>query len=117
MNKEIEEMVKAGTGKIPSLAKTITQWQQKGYSENLRPCYDHFALSSDQKLYPDDFFVDEIIRFENLSDPSDQSILYAISSKNDEVRGLFVESYGLYHPDLSPEMLNRIVKSRAAHTQ
>jgi hypothetical protein len=108
------EILKAGTGNMLSLSNAIRVFQDKGYKENLVPRYDHLGCHSEEiKLFPMDIVIDEIVRFENTSDPDDQSILYAISSLDKSVKGLYVESYGLYHDDLSPEMLRRIRDARA----
>lgn len=92
-----------------TLTDAIHQLEDKGYTENLSPRFDHFECQDGKvRLYSSDFEVDEVIRFENSSDPDDQSILYAISSKEQELKGIFVESYGFYHNDLSPEILQKL---------
>lgn len=102
-----QEQLHAGTGFMLCLSDMIRDCEKQGYTANLVAEYDHFRV--DQiKIYPDDFFVDEIQRFENSSDPDDQAILYSISSRRYGLKGLYVESYGLYHDSLSPAMLERI---------
>lgn len=109
-----EEMEKAGTGDMMGLQDTIRELQKKGYKENFAPCYDHLTFGSGYiKVYPRDIIFDEIFRFENSSDPDDQSILYAISYPALNIKGLLVESYGLYHDELSNAMIERIKFSRA----
>lgn len=109
-----EDMVQAGTGEMYGLADAIDNLKKMGYIFNLIPRYDHFTTSSGKfKLYPKDIFFDEVLRFENTSDPDDQAILYAISSQVDAVKGLYVESYGLYHDELSPTIIRRIQECHA----
>lgn len=110
MNAEtINEIKKASADDMSSLNKTIKDLQVKGYKENFVPAYDHFYYGKDKiELYPYEIFFDEVIRFEDLSDPDGQSILYAISSPAKNVKGIYIESYGLYHDDLSPSMIERI---------
>lgn len=101
--------LKAGTGFMMNLTDAIQQLQVRGYGENLVPCVDHLSCRSGQiELYPRDIYIDEIIRFENASDPSDQSILYAITCERRQIKGIYVESYGVYHDELSATMLERI---------
>lgn len=103
--KRDQDVLEAGTGFMVSLADTLRKIQSKGYGENLTSKVDHFeARSGEIKLYPVDFKVDEIVRFENTSDPDDQAILYAVSSEKKGVKGIFVESFGVYNEELSPEM-------------
>ncbi|MBC7420658.1 MAG: hypothetical protein H7328_08015 [Bdellovibrio sp.] len=109
-----DDQMKAGTGFMLCLSDTITTLQSGGYTENLVPGYDHLTCQSGKyTLYPKDFFIDEIFRFENSSDPSDQSILYAITCDKHNIRGLYIESYGVYHDELSAAMLERIKYCRA----
>lgn len=104
-----EEMANAGTGDMQCVAEAIKELKAKGYVHNLMLAYDHFKTEDDKiKLYPKDIFFDEVMRFENTSDPDDQSILYAISSTADDVKGICVESYGLYHEDISPLIIKRM---------
>lgn len=62
-------------------------------------------------LSPDDFEIDDFYRFEGDSDPGDEMIVYAISSKNDNLKGLVVNAYGLYADNTS----SAIVKKLNAH--
>ncbi len=108
----LKEMLEAGTGMMANLSETITKLEDKGYIESFVPSRDHLSCQSGKiELYPNDIFIDDIFRFENSSDPDDQSILYAITGKN--IKGLYVESYGLYHDDLSKAMVDRIKLCRS----
>ncbi|MES2801351.1 MAG: hypothetical protein V4654_02570 [Bdellovibrionota bacterium] len=105
-----KDMVRAGTGEMYGLLEAIERLQKQGYTHNLVPRFDHFTCSSGKlELYPNDIFFDEVLRFENTSDPDDQSIMYAIRSLiEDDVKGLYIESYGFYHDDLSNTIIQRI---------
>lgn len=110
----ITDMTRAGTGEMYGLSEAINQLQKRGYVQSLVPRYDHFTCQTGQlKLYPEDIFFDAVMRFENTSDPDDQAILYAISSLNHQLKGLYVESYGLYHDELSPGIIQRIQECHA----
>ena len=110
-----QEQLKAGTGFMMCLSDMIRELENKGYSENLVPEYDHFRFNQTH-IYPQDFYVDDVIRFENSSDPDDQAILYAIRSDKHQIKGLYVESYGLYHDSLSTAMLERIKFCQKEHS-
>lgn len=62
-------------------------------------------------LSPDDFEIDNFYRFEGESDPGDSMILYAISSKNNNLKGLVLNAYGIYSNNAS----SAIVKKLDAH--
>lgn len=62
-------------------------------------------------LSPDEFEIDDFYRFEGDSDPGDQMIVYAISSKNKNLKGIVVSAYGLY----ADNTISLIVKKLDAH--
>lgn len=92
---------------MQQLLDTIKTLQRQGYTGNLVPSYDHLSCG-EINLYPSDIFFDQVIRFETASDPDDQSILYVISAPAKKVKGLYVDSYGLYHDNLAPAFYQRL---------
>ena len=88
--------------------EVMQDFEKKGYTKNLTLKVDHFEVDSGkEKIYPDEFEIDDFVRFENASDPDDQSILYAISSPRHNLKGLFLESYGLYTEETSRSMIEK----------
>lgn len=59
------------------------------------------------EIRPEDFKVDKTFRFEGMSSTDDNSILYAISSK-DGIKGLLVDAYGVYAENISEEMRKKL---------
>lgn len=107
--KTAKDEQKAGTGFMLSLADAIRSLQKKGYTANLTPKYDHLeAELGKYKFYPQDFVIDEVVRFENTSDPDDQAILYAITASKAGVKGVYVESYGINQDEQSHDMIERL---------
>lgn len=47
-------------------------------------------------LSPQDFEIDETYRFEGETDPGDEMIVFAISSKHNDTKGIIVNAYGIY---------------------
>jgi hypothetical protein len=56
---------------------------------------------------PDDFEVTEVYRFEGMTDPDDQSVLYALESK-DGIKGTLVNGYGLYSDGATDELIAKL---------
>ncbi|MBK8698612.1 MAG: phosphoribosylpyrophosphate synthetase [Saprospiraceae bacterium] len=48
------------------------------------------------QLSPGEFEIDEIYRFEGNTDPGDEMIVFAISSRLDDAKGILVNAYGMY---------------------
>ncbi|MGZ5279093.1 MAG: phosphoribosylpyrophosphate synthetase [Pseudobdellovibrionaceae bacterium] len=104
-----KDVMKAGTGFMMQLSDALHSLEKAGYVENLIPRYDHFeARSGEFRIDPQDVVIDDILRFENASDPDDNSIAYAIRSRKSGMKGIYVESYGLYHDDLSNELMAKL---------
>lgn len=107
------DMLKSGTGMMMTLSQGIRELRDRGYKDDFIPHYDHFsARNGKMMIYPRDIIVDDILRFENSSDPGDTSILYALSDRAGHAKGLYVDSYGTYHDDLSSEIIESIQYSR-----
>ena len=82
--------------------------KKRGYTEdlNLKPtCIE--CPTQNLMLHPEDFTIDEFYRFEGMSNPSDNSIVYAISSKAG-IKGVLVDAYGVYSDSLSDAMVRKL---------
>lgn len=108
-NSYAKDIQKAGTGFMLQPIEAMAEWEDRGYDKNLVLKEDHFEIDNGEvKIYPDEFEVDAVVRFENTSDPEDQSILYAISSDKHGVKGLFIESFGVYNEDISDVITEKL---------
>ena len=91
-----------------TLSEAIDGLKKRGYTEdlNLKPhCVECAAL--DLQLHPEHFTVDEYHRFEGASNPSDNSIVYAIHS-NDGVKGVLVDAYVMYSESMTEDMARKL---------
>jgi hypothetical protein len=53
-----------------------------------------FCEDNSLELSPEDFTIDEVHRFEGMTDPADESIVFAVSSAKYNVKGLVINSFG-----------------------
>ncbi len=91
-----------------TLSEAISTLQANEYKYNLNMCPKHIECNSLKlKLHPEDFDVDEMHRFEGMSSTDDNSVLYAISSKNG-IKGLLVDAYGVYAENISEAMRKKL---------
>ena len=58
------------------------------------------------------FVIDKFYRFEGESNPSDEAILYAISSTKHDLKGVLVNGAGIYTDDITNEMLESLKINR-----
>ena len=81
---------------------------ERGYEEDFNLLDDHLELKASNELFShDDFVVDEVFRFEGVSDPADMSVLYAITTSTGR-KGILVDAYGAYSGQISDEMLKKL---------
>lgn len=92
-----------------TLSETMNSLRKEGYVEdfNLKQnCLE--CRDGEFKVFADDFKVDKFFRFEGESNPSDSSILYAISSDKYNLKGVLVNAYGIYSDPLTDEMMSKL---------
>ncbi len=91
-----------------TLSEAINDLLLRGYTYdfNLKP-YCLQCASLELEIHPEEFEVDELHRFEGMSSTDDNSILYAISSKNG-IKGTLVDAYGVYAENISEEMRKKL---------
>jgi hypothetical protein len=63
------------------------------------------CITENVELNPAECTVDKAYRFEGHSNPSDMSVVYAISSKNGDHKGVLVSAYGTYSEPMTDEMI------------
>lgn len=92
-----------------TLVEAINGLRKQGYTEDFNLKQDCIeCVGIDLKLYHDDFHIDKYFRFEGQTDPSDESIIYAISSDKFKVKGVLVNGYGISSEPLTNEMLDKL---------
>lgn len=57
--------------------------------------------------HPEEYIIDKHYRFEGVSDPEDEAVVYAISSVVDDKKGVLINGYGAY----SDAVINDLVKN------
>jgi hypothetical protein len=92
-----------------TLSQTMNELRKEGYVEDFnlqQNCLE--CRGGEFKVFADEFKIDKFFRFEGASNPSDQSILYAISSDLHQLKGVLVNGYGIYTEDVTDEMLEKL---------
>ncbi len=102
--------------KIPRSYETVTEavndLRKRGYTIDFMDLTDRECLICHQpvplELSPDEFEIDEIYRFEGLTDPGDEMIVFAISSSKYEIRGIVVNAFGTYSDTIAQKITGRL---------
>ena len=91
-----------------NLVDALNDLKKRGFENdfNLKPfCLECASLQL--QMHPEEFEIKEFYRFEGMSDPDDNAVLYAIQS-NQGIKGVLVDAYGTYAEALTPEMASKL---------
>ncbi|APG59260.1 phosphoribosylpyrophosphate synthetase [Christiangramia salexigens] len=81
---------------------------EEGYKNDFNLLDEKIEITSSKKTFGvDEFEVDKVLRFEGMSNPDDNAILYAITTTNGE-KGILVDGYGVSSGQISKEMLEKL---------
>lgn len=81
---------------------------EEGYEYDFNLMDEEIELKSEATTYGvDDFEVDKVLRFEGMSNPDDNAILYCIHTK-DGKKGTLVDGYGISGGQISNELMAKL---------
>ncbi|MDJ1496495.1 phosphoribosylpyrophosphate synthetase [Cytophagaceae bacterium DM2B3-1] len=92
-----------------TMTEALTWLKQAGYEHDFNLDTDCIRFGENhQKLMPADFQIDKVFRFEGQTDPGDENIIYAISAKEDTIKGTLINAFGVYPDPVSDEMIKKL---------
>lgn len=92
-----------------TVSAAVNGLQERGYNLNFNLEGDCLHCAENElKLYPQDFHIDEMHRFEGDTDPADEAVVYAVSSEKHHSKGILVDGYGISAGAISPEILAKL---------
>ncbi|MBX0331848.1 phosphoribosylpyrophosphate synthetase [Pontibacter sp. HSC-14F20] len=91
-----------------TLSGALNGLKQRGYTEDFNLKENCIVCTTKpMQLKPEEFNIDEVHRFEGMSNPDDNSVVYAISSTYG-VKGVLLDAYGAYSEAITPEMAKKL---------
>ncbi len=94
-----------------TMSEAVNDLQKRGYTYDFNLETEFVECKQNQcRLRADEFEIDEVHRFEGKTDPGDSNIVYAISSKLDDIKGVLVNGYGVYADSTSAELISKLNK-------
>jgi hypothetical protein len=94
-----------------TLSAATTGLVARGYNLDFNLNNDHLHCEAQSiQLFPEDFHIDEVHRFEGDTDPSDEAVVYAVSSEKYGIKGVLVDGYGISSGAASSEILAKLVR-------
>lgn len=96
-----------------TLSQAVNDLIARGYTDDLSLSEECIICNGKStSLSPDEFFIDEFHRFEGDSNPSDESIVYAISSEKHQLKGVLVNAFGPDASNLNAAMVKKLTIQR-----
>ncbi len=100
---------------MTTVSEVLNRLKKDGYNVDFNLSESCLVCQGNSlELYPEDFVVDKHYRFEGISDPADEAIVYAISSDKHRVKGTLVDGYGIYSDSLTHAMLKALQEKPAS---
>jgi hypothetical protein len=92
-----------------TVTEALKQLKLRGFTTDFNLAFDKINCSKTSAcLSPAEFEIVEHYRFEGDTDPADESVVYAIQSKDGTMQGVLVSAYGTYSESISEEMIKKL---------
>ncbi len=92
--------------KYASTSVAIDNLRKDGFTVDFN-LEENCIICGSDKYDVDDFEIVQVYRYEGMSNPSDESTVYGIQSK-DGVKGVLVTAYGMYTDSMSTALLRKL---------
>ena len=89
-----------------TVSQAVNDLKKRGYTLDFNLKASSLECQG-KEFDPKDFEITEFHRFEGNSDPGDESVVFAIESKNG-LKGVLVNAFGIYSEPLSDEMVKKL---------
>ncbi|MDX1365685.1 MAG: phosphoribosylpyrophosphate synthetase [Arenibacter latericius] len=91
-----------------TLSEAITDLKQAGYTQDLNLAETGLEDKELKRMHAaHDFNVVKYYRFEGVSDPDDNAVLFVIETVDGD-KGLLVDAYGAYSGNVSKEVMDKL---------
>jgi len=98
---------------METMGEAISRLERRGFLQAFRATQGgDLQVDNNRPLAPESLVVEEMVRFEGESDPSDEAVLFALSSADGRVQGTFAASFGTPIDAASAEAIQRLARHR-----
>jgi hypothetical protein len=92
-----------------TLSEVVDRLSEAGYADDFRAeAQGLHAVAAGCTHPPESFSVDDVARFEGLTNPDDEEIVFALRCVPHGTKGTYVTSYGPQISPLDAEMVRRL---------
>ncbi len=94
---------------MDTLAETLRRFEERGFRAAFRAHPDGGLTVDGEEIFaPEELVVEDFARFEGVSDPDDESVLFALRTADGRVRGTFSTTYGIHADPHQVEAVRRL---------
>lgn len=92
-----------------TVSGALNSLKDRGYTRDFNISFDKLICNeTNECLNPHEFEITEVYRFEGESNPSDEAVIYAVESKDGNMKGVLVNAYGPYSDSISDDMVKKL---------
>jgi hypothetical protein len=92
-----------------TVVSALNGLKAKGYTLDFNIAFVNIKCE-DQNicLNPNEFEITEVYRFEGDTNPSDEDVVYAVESKDGQIKGTITSAFGMYADAVNDAMLKKL---------
>lgn len=92
-----------------TVSGALNSLKARGYTRDFNISFDKLICNeTNECLNPHEFEITEVYRFEGESNPSDEAVIYAVESKDGNMKGVLVNAYGPYSDSISDDIVKKL---------
>ena len=95
-----------------TVTESVEGLEGRGYTKDFNVHPERECLvcqKTGTSLSEDEFEINVIYRFEGMTDPGDEMIVYALSSKKYDIKGILVNTYGMYEDTVTSPVVQKLL--------
>ncbi|RYF88187.1 MAG: phosphoribosylpyrophosphate synthetase [Chitinophagaceae bacterium] len=92
-----------------TVVEALNDLKKRGFALDFNIAFDQLICHDNNTcLNPSQFEITEVHRFEGDTNPSDEEVIYAVESKEGNIKGVLHSAFGTYADDVSPDLLRKL---------
>lgn len=92
-----------------TVTEALNDLKARGFTTDFNLAFDSIRCSSTgQCLSPSEFEIVEHHRFEGITDPSDEAVVYAVAAKDGSMKGVLVSAFGTYSEPVDDALIRKL---------
>jgi hypothetical protein len=92
---------------MDTLLDMIQLLNKRGYTED----FNQPSMLEEMQQHVTNFKIDEVYRYEGMTDPEDEAIVYAISSTSNNRKGILINGFGIYADEKINTIISKLKKN------